>query len=344
MSVATARTLHVGNRLAVFSEAPVVRHSHWLNKVIQQAAQEDRGLLLITPADSAVSRGLLHLLDRIGGLWLVEGDEGDEHFLGRSGHKVQVAEDGAFTVDEAHEPHPAWLREHVGEDRGGLQIQAESLYPRRARTQVGGLMETVSHEVSGAVPHGWGMQEPVTEPWDVRALTRRFSRGQPFDVLLHVAGVPRPGQYAATLEIQRPRNGVVEYVRAAAERTTALTGSELEEFTRRLHRHGVRWAAGQHTVGSDPTLVHPYWLGAAVPAWFQFGPEALRNHDANRVAEFAMAHGAQSTLTLGSGSGTGLAIIFPQVPKAADRAGQHPLKAQELIVEHVLGKQRHRRS
>ena len=322
----------------MFSEAPVVRLGNWFSKVMHQAARDGLGLLVITPPTSALSRGLLHVLDRLGGLWLVETDDGT-HYLGRSGHSVHLGDDGSAEVLD--DPHPGWLREGAAQDRGGLLVQAESLYPRRPRTQVGGLTEALTAALTGDVPLGWGMQEPVTEPWDAKSITRRFSRGEPHDVLLHVAGplAPQPDGHrlAATLEIQRPRNGVVEHVRAAVERETALEGERLEAVPLQLHRHGVRWSAGQQTVGGDPTVVPPYWLGAPVPAWLQFGPEPLRGRDVAEVEGFAQEHGAESTRLLGSGPGTGLAVFFPQTPEGAERAGAHPLAAQQRILAHVLG-------
>ncbi|MDO4239232.1 DUF6177 family protein [Micrococcus sp.] len=334
MNLATTHTVVVGQRLAVFSEAPVVRHGNWFSKVMHQAARDSLGLLVITPPTSALSRGLLHVLDRLRGLWLVEADDGT-HYLGRSGHNVHLGDDGA--VEVLDDPHPGWLREGVAEDRGGLLVQAESLYPRRPRTQVGGLTEALTAALTGDVPLGWGMQEPVTEPWDTKSITRRFSRGEPYDVLLHVAGPLGPHRLAATLEIQRPRNGVVEHVRTAVERDTTLEGERLEAVPLQLHRHGVRWAAGQQVAGGDPRVVHPYWLGAPVPAWLQFGPEALHRHDVEELAAYAVDHGAESTRVLGSGSGSGLAVHFPQTPHAAEAAGAHPLEAQQTILRHVLG-------
>lgn len=335
MNVATTRTADVGDRLAVYSEAPVVRHGNWLNKVMDQATRDGRGLLLVTPPSSALSRGLLHVLDRTGGLWLVEPEGDGTHFLGRSGHSVHLGEDGSLEILD--DPHPGWLREHVAEGRGGLLVQAETLHPRRPTTQVGGLMAAVSETTADAPPLGWGMQEPVTEPWDPREITRRFSRGEPFDALLHVAGPAGAHRLAGTLLIQRPRNGVVEQVQAAVERDGVSAGDELEETAAALFRAGVRWAAGQHTVGADPTLVPPYWLGAPVPAWLQFGPEALRQRDVGEVADFALSQGASASRVLGTGSGTGLAVFFPSSPGQAEEAGAHPLQAQRAILAHVLG-------
>ncbi|XNZ00871.1 DUF6177 family protein [Micrococcus luteus] len=339
MNLATTHTVVVGQCLAVFSEAPVVRHGNWFSKVMHQAARDGLGLLVITPPTSALSRGLLHVLDRLQGLWLVEADDGT-HYLGRSGHSVHLDDDGIPEVLD--DPHPGWLREGAAQDRGGLLVQAESLYPRRPRTQVGGLTEALTAALTGDVPLGWGMQEPVTEPWDAKSITRRFSRGEPHDVLLHVAG-PLTGnqggdrRLAAMLEIQRPRNGVVEHVRAWVERDATLDGERLEAVSLQLHRHGVRWAAGQQIAGGDPTVVHPFWLGSPVPAWLQFGPEALQGRDVTALAAFAQEQGAESTRLLGSGPGTGLAVFFPQTPEGAERAGAHPLAAQQRILAHVLG-------
>lgn len=160
-------------------------------------------------------------------------------------------------------------------------------------------------------------------------------------MLLPVAGpaasVPGGPRLAATLEIQRPRNGVVEHVRVAVERDSPLEGERLEAVPLQLHRHGVRWAAGQQTAGGDPTVVPPYWLGAPVPAWVQFGPEALKAHDPREVSAFAEQHGAESTILLGSGSGAGLAVFFPQTAHGAEEAGAHPLEAQQAVLRHVIG-------
>lgn len=197
MTVATTHVAPVGGRLAVYAEAPVVRDGNWLNKVLQQASAEGRGLLLVTPPRSALSRGLLHLLDRTGALWLVEAEEDGTHYLGRSGYTAHLDDDGALEILD--DPHPGWMREGAAEDRGGFLLQAETLMPRRAGTRAGGLTEAVFAAATGGAPLGWGLQEPVTEPWDPEEITARVSRGSPW-----TSSSMWPGPTASTVRRRRP--------------------------------------------------------------------------------------------------------------------------------------------
>lgn len=335
MTVTTTHVAPIGDRLAVYAEAPVVRHGNWLNKVLQQVSAEERGLLLVTPPYSALSRGLLHLLDRTGALWLVEAEEDGTHYLGRSGDTAHLDDDGA--VEILDDPHPCWLREGAAEDRGGILLQAETLMPRRAGTRAGGLTEAVFAAAIGGAPLGWGLQEPVTEPWDPEEITARVSRGEPLDVLLHVAGPDGEHRPAATTLIQRPRNGVVEHVSLAGERSAPMEAAELTALAHALHRQGVRWARVEHVVGADRTVVPPWWLGSPVPALLQLGPEALQGHDPSAVTGFAREAGAIAAEPLGSGPGTGLAVLFSASPDDAGEEGSHPLRAQEAVLAHLTG-------
>ena len=50
-----------------------------------------------------------------------------------------------------------------------------------------------------------------------------------------------------------------------------------------MHGQSVRWATAYQTVGSDPTVVPPFYLGQPVPAVAVYGREALKGQDLDQV-------------------------------------------------------------
>lgn len=302
-----------GRTFVLRSSAPLVGHTQWVAKAIDAARSEGQGLVLLTPDTTKVTRSLAHLFDVLGIMWVVD-DGRDTLYVGTTGQRVEER-NGDFFAD--HALHAGYSRRGSAQDRGGVWVQAETLMPRRADTRVGNLTQTVCRALSGADPLGWGIQEPVTQPWSVSDLSSRYSKDPADGHFLHFVGArPHDGrsQAAGSLEIQKPRNGVVEHVEAAAELASPWSLEERVAFARAMHEARVRWARAFHVVGSDPTVIPPRYLGMPVPSILVFGPEPLDRRDPHELGELALMHGAAQYDIMGDRHAAGLAVFLRDEP------------------------------
>jgi hypothetical protein len=327
MSGATLR----GTSLVVTSEAPVVGHTQWIAKALSESRHDGLGFVLLTPDTTKITRGLARLLSVLGGLWVVDDGRGS-FYLGLSGQAVTQSH-GEFSVSA--EPSAAYVRGGVMQQRGGVLVQAEKLHPRRWRTTVGGLAEAISQELAGQEPLGWGVQEPVTQPWSIRDISKRYSKRSAENTLLHWVGPLDEHRLVGTLEIQRPRTGIVEYVEGALERPEPLTASEKQSLARVFHEQTVRTATVFQVMGADPTTIPPAFLGYPVPSVAVFGPEALKGVNAAGVVETSLELGAATADLLGE-SPQSLALTFADEP----REGQtHPTDVLAKVTERIITEQ-----
>lgn len=302
-----------GRTFVLRSSAPLVGHTQWVAKAISAARSEGRGLVLLTPDTSKITRSLAHLFDVLGIMWVVD-DGRDALYVGTTGQRVEERNGDFFAHDTLH---AGYSRRGSAQDRGGVWVQAEALMPRRAETRVGNLTQTVCRALSGSDPLGWGVQEPVTQPWSIEELSSRYSRERADGHFLHFVGAPaHDGRAQATgsLEIQKPRNGIVEHVEAAAELTSPWSSEERVAFARAMHEARVRWARAFHVVGSDPAVVPPRYLGLPVPSILVFGPEAMERREPHELGELALMHGAAQYDVLGEQHAASLAVMLRDEP------------------------------
>lgn len=333
-----AGTQLYGNTLVVRSEAPLVGHSQWMAKAISEAKSQGLGVALVTPDTTKITRSLAHLFSVLGIMWVVD-DGRDELFVGQSGQRVDEVDGEYIGRDEIV---PRYSRKGSAQDRGGVVVMAESLMPRRFTTRVGPLAEAVTRALTGNVPIGWGVQEPVTQPWSVEDISAAYSRDKAAGHFLHFVGpvAETSGQdtsrLAGTLEIQKPHNGVVEHVEAACPQPGPWTKEQKLDFARQMHGQSVRWATAYQTVGSDPTVVPPFYLGQPVPAVAVYGREALKGQDLDQVVELAMSRGAEHCEVFGHKKKASLAVFMSS---DADPDRTHPAEILETVQMRLMGSQ-----
>lgn len=321
-----------GRTLILRSSAPLVGHTQWVAKAISAASTSGQGLALLTPNTTKITRSLAHLFGVLGIMWVV--DDGRESlYEGTTGQRVSER-NGDFFADDVL--YAGYSRRGSAQDRGGVWVQAETLMPRRAQTQAGDLAEAVCQALTGAPPLGWGIQEPVTQPWSIADISERYSRDKAAGHFLHFVGLPPldgRGQATGSLEIQKPRNGVVEHVEAAAELAAPWSLSERVDYARKMHEARVRWARVFHVVGSDPAVVPPRYLGVPVPSILVFGPEVIGDRNPHEFGELALMHGAAHYEVMGEPRAASLAVILRDEPHSDVPA---PALAMETLYRALM--------
>ncbi|WP_227484456.1 DUF6177 family protein [Dermacoccus barathri] len=303
-----------GHTTVLYSEAPVVGHTQWVSKAISEAKAAGGGLVLLTPDTTKLTRPMAHLCDVLGVMWVVDDGRG-ALYVGTTGQRVHERDGHYFAEDALHEQYS---RQGSAQDIGGVRVQAETLMPRRTNIRVGGLAEAVCRALSGAQPLGWGVQEPVTQRWSVPDISSRYGRANADGHFLHFVG-PRPegerGQVNGSLEIQKPRDGIVEHIEASVALPAPWSDDERLDFARSLHAMQVRWARVYHVVGTNPALVPPLFLGLPVPSVLIFGAEALAGRDAHEYGELALMHGALRYEVMRGGSAPSLTVLLRDEPR-----------------------------
>ena len=298
----------------LYSQAPVVGHTQWVSKAISEATAGGGGLVLLTPDTTKLTRPLAHLFDILGVMWVVDGGRG-ALYVGTTGQRVQER-DGHFFAEEAL--HDRYARRGSAHDVGGVRVRAETLMPRRSNITVGALSEAVCQGLSDRAPIGWGIQEPVTQPWSVSDISSQYAHSDAGGHFLHFVdprGGDEQGQVAGSMEIQKPRNGIVEHVEASVALPAPWSDDERLQFARTMHQAQVRWAHVYHIVGTDPALVPPLFLGLPVPSILVFGTEALAGRDARECGELALMHGAVHYEVMGGGAAPSLAVLLQDEPR-----------------------------
>ncbi|MCB4208534.1 DUF6177 family protein [Arthrobacter sp. UM1] len=322
----------VAHSIVLRSDAPLVGHTQWLSKALSEAKSSGRGFVLLTPNTTKITRTLSRLLSEVGAGWIVEDGRGG-WFVGETGQRVSRRPDGVFEGEDG--VSDLYAREGLAQDRGGVFLRAEVLRPRRITTTVGHLAEAVCTELTGSAPLGWGVQEPVTQPWSVKDISSTYSREKAAGHYLHFVGPLGERRLTGSLEIQKPRNGVVEHVEAALERTDPLTFDEKASITRMLHAQSVRWGTAFQLVGGDPGVISPFYTGAPVPAAAVFGPEALKGHNPSEVVSFARHLGAEWCDMIGDKpKRASLAMVLADSPSESRR---HPVEILDEVTSRLVG-------
>jgi hypothetical protein len=155
-------------------------------------------------------------------------------------------------------------------------------------TQLGGAVETLSQAFAGAPPAGWGVHEPVSEPWNRAELTALARRRMPTDTRFVAVG-PAPGSMIATIGATRTERGVEETVDALL---TAGTTDADAAPVRVLAQQALCEIAERETVGFAWALLRPGRADLTEPARARalpmplavlIGPRAVRSIGRHRL-------------------------------------------------------------
>lgn len=308
----------------MLEDAALIHHDTWVARALSLAAAAGKSFVLATPPTSVITTGLSTALKLAGANWVVTPEQGLP-FDALSG--AEVAWDGDAYVTTGRQADHYLMS--GAEDRGGIVVEAESLRPAKRSTTMGGLSQAVSTVLTGRAPDGWGVLEPVTEPWDVKALSKRYISDRSAQNLLHVVTheVVNGGDLVGALRIERPRRGVVERVSMAMPTEAPATDELRQAFVEVMTAQGVRWARLSHVVGFDPATRVPRYTGVPVPSVAVFGSEAVKGigiEAALEAAKKAAGPAGQAQVT-GQGKRAGIAVLY----------SQEPVPGHNAAVEHL---------
>ena len=311
----------------VFQDKPLATLSPWLAKSRAAAAANAMQFVLVTPSSTAVSLPLGFMLSEHGCQWLATTADGTffDGFTGRVHHW-----DGT-----AFQP-----LDEIGEDflltptlPGGLvHVRAETVHPASHSTRIGGFTEQLFIELTGAAPTGWGVAEPVSEPWDETAVTAHCFDLAPETAFLAVVGHARVGTAApaiAVVTVERSAVGVHESVELLVESPEPLDAAALDSFSTRMHRIHARTAVLGHAIAFSGLARPARFTGVSVPACAVFGPESLRDYGANAARAAA---GPRARL-IGVAPAQSLAVQYQQEPDG----GRHPLEEWAALCARLAG-------
>lgn len=167
---------------------------------------------MVTPGYSQLTYPLeLTMIDGLG-QWVARDVDGRGFRDGLTGDTLRY--DGARFVSDpdagAIPPRPD-LPPHAG----SVQLQIETLHRPSEMLELGASTAAAWRALTGADPLGWGIAEPVSQPWSRRELTSMArSRAPEPTSMIVVDG--EPGRLAlGTLTVERVSTGVVERLRGA---------------------------------------------------------------------------------------------------------------------------------
>lgn len=256
-------------------QSAVVAHTTWFARALQNCLELDRQLVLLTPSTSRLTVGLTRVMETSGAQWVVA-DAGNTHYNGFTGERLQW--DGVEFAP-TYELGQGYL-DLVEPTQPGVLFVAEVVHPARTSTQLGHLVETLCLRTTGRTPLGWGVLEPVSEPWDPAALTAQVrDDSMPRIATVHVAGRRGLDAFTAVTTVERTRAGVVEHVVAQCpfEQSSAggWTMAERLEFGEAMHEAGVRFATAYAINRHHGLFRGPHFTPDGVPMAALLGPEVL---------------------------------------------------------------------
>jgi hypothetical protein len=265
--------------VVVEQDRRVVPLSGWLADAAVTAVRGGRVLQVLTPARSRITYPLELLITDGHAEWVVR--DGVEQFRdGITGAPLRW--NGARFVATGNAAPP------VAPQSGSLEVQITALHQASDALQLGLSSEAAMHALVGDPPSGWGVAEPVTEPWSPRELTRHCHERSPEPTTVVIVG--GEGAAVGSLEVTRVDTGVRERLRLAGPASTAVGQEAIEDLaaavagkTRSMivashpgRLDGLRW--------STPTLpALPYGILIGHQAVQQRGIEHARSAPAARV-------------------------------------------------------------
>jgi hypothetical protein len=166
-----------------------------------------------------------------------------------------------------------------------LALSFRAVHVADDRLILGGALESLWRELTGAPPAGWGTAEPANTPWSPRQLTDLARDRAPAPTwLVVVGGADRPA--LATVRVSRTTGGVEEDVTL----TLGYGPDEelpLDALPRAAEvlatRHGLQSMLVQQRVAARDLTVRPRFEGSGVPLGFVLGAEEVRRMPGDRA-------------------------------------------------------------
>lgn len=270
----------------VAQDRPVVSQSNGLQSALRATLEAERGFLLLTPSASRITSILKTTLERGFSAWVVREPEGQGWYDGLAGWALRW--DGTSYVPIVDDDQPRMSSTYAGGERpvgSQLVVQLRLRHPAAATTALGTPCTLLGVRFTGAKPAGWGISEPVTEPWRQKDLTA-FARERAPEptTMTFVGGGTRPMQ--GLIDVSRGATGVDESV------TVHIGYDQGEEPPVGLLDGVLAQLASTATLVTMSAVVmpgradlthEPRFTGVATPVAFAAGPEAVGAVGAERA-------------------------------------------------------------
>jgi hypothetical protein len=257
----------------------VVPLTGWLADAAAEAVATGRTLQVLTPPYSRITFPLELMLRDSGGQWILR--EGPERFRDAlSGMQVRW-NDARFATDlnaampELDVPTPG---------SGDLELQVTTMHPPSSFLQLGASAEAAVRVITGSDPAGWGVSEPVTQPWSPREITALCRDRAPTATQVVVLGNGVLGQ----IRVHRTKDAVREQVHLSGPPAGVVDAEAIEALAEQLagsiHSLIVAAHPGRHDglragKPTSPALPYAILIGRSV------------------VAERGIAHAEQAPVT-----------------------------------------------
>jgi hypothetical protein len=260
--------------LVVEQHREVIGLSSWVVDAAAQARDTGRALFLLSSNDSRVTYPLETLLAEGNATWVVSRSDGTYY---DGVHRHSLGWDGRRFAPSGQPPAAV---APTREGPGTLRIELAELHPAAADLELGGACAAVAEILTGGPPAGWGLHEPVTQPWSTRELTRLARSRAPAPSSLTLVAGPPTRPLLGLVEGRRVTTGVYTRARIATGMPHA-PGSDalalLDTLADTLASHPVQsmlatWQPGRADATRAPVPTPP-----AIPLGVLFGADALRN-------------------------------------------------------------------
>ncbi|MBE1495540.1 hypothetical protein H4696_002640 [Amycolatopsis lexingtonensis] len=287
--VTPAADLVTAEAVVVGQHRAVVPATTWLVDAAKAAARGGRALQVRTPEHSRLTFPLELLLRDGLGDWVAGDRDGFRGFpLTWNGLR--------FVRDAGRAPE---IPVHVP-GSGELEVRIVTADPPRP----GASVETAMRALTGGPPLGWGVAEPVTQPWSTDDLADHLRRRHPRPVNVVVAGDGVIGR----LRMSQVDGVVVEDVELSGPAAGTVARAGIEALATESARTARLVVVGAHP-GRRSGLRSP-GVATALPYGVLFGPELVAE---NGIAHAHRAPAARVKL-LGSGRHTAVWCRFDGDP------------------------------
>jgi len=228
--------------LVVEQDRPVVSRSTWLTDAAVTAARTSRSLQLVTPERSRLTYPLELLLGETGAQWVVRA--GGRFRDGLTALPLHW-DKGSYVPQPGADPLPPLAPDHVW--AGSVEIQITSLHPATGTLSLGATAEAAMRALVGREPAGWGIAEPVTQPWSRREVTAHCRGRAPAPSSLVIVA----GDTVGVLAVRRVKTGVLEEVRLSGPLLHSVGESALENLADEVSRTARSMIVAVHHGRSD---------------------------------------------------------------------------------------------
>lgn len=123
---------------------------------------------------------------------------------------------------------------------GRLRLDITVLHRASTSLEIGRTVEDCARTLLGADPAGWGVAEPVTQPWSMRELTRLCRERAPRPATLVAVAGSSPRQAVGLLGITRVDTGVLERLQLTMGSRSGVDGSALDALAEAVVRRDAR--------------------------------------------------------------------------------------------------------